>query len=59
MKKLIEKMRADLSARRHEWRKISEYAGVHYTWIAKFENGTITNPTVDTLDRVQKALDNI
>ena len=59
MKKIIEKMRADLSARRHEWRKISEYAGIHYTWIAKFENGTITNPTVGTLDRVQKALDNI
>jgi len=55
----VNQLRLDLAARRHEWAKIAKHAKCSYSWIAKFENGTIDNPTVKSLERVQQALDNI
>jgi len=59
MKKLIEQLKLDLAARRSDWAKISKYSGLSYSWIAKFENGTCSNPTADSIERIQQALDNI
>jgi transcriptional regulator with XRE-family HTH domain len=59
MKKLIEQLKIDLANRRSDWAKLAKYSGLSYSWIAKLENGTCKNPTVDSIERIQQALDNI
>lgn len=57
MKRLDERVREMLLARRGEWHGIADTASVSHSWLSKFVNGRFANPGYETLLRVLAALD--
>ena len=39
------------------YKRICDNYGVDYSWLSKFVNGKISNPTIRTVVRLQRALD--
>ena len=37
-----------------EYSKIADEAGVSDSWLTKFANGKIVNPTVDSIDKLER-----
>lgn len=54
-----DELRARLVAQRGKYRKISDASGLTDSWLSKFANEAIQNPTVSKLDRLARALDDI
>ena len=44
-------------SQRGNYRRISDSYGIDYSWLVKFANGKMPNPTVDNLHALQVALD--
>lgn len=36
------------------YKRMAELSGVSESWLAKFANGKIPNPTVDSIDKLEK-----
>jgi len=49
-------VRAELEARRGDWSRIAERAGVSHSWISQFVRRKIPNPGFETLKRLHAAL---
>lgn len=45
-----ELLRERLNSHKGEWRVIAEESGLGYSWLSKFADGRITNPTTDKLE---------
>lgn len=54
-----DELRARLIAQRGKYRQICELSGLTDSWVSKFANRAIQNPTVSKLDRLSQALDEI
>ncbi len=55
----ISAIAARLQAHKGSWRQLAERSGVPYFTMTKIARGTITNPTIDTLNKLLSALDEI
>lgn len=55
----IKVIAARLQTQKGSWRLLSEKSGVPYFTMTKIARGTITNPTIDTLNKLLAALDEI
>jgi transcriptional regulator with XRE-family HTH domain len=53
---LDESVRAGLVSRRGDWQAIAAEAKVSHSWISKFVNGHIPNPSYSRLLRLQQYL---
>ena len=51
------KLKADLEARRGEWRSVAALSGVSYSWLSQFARGLIANPGIMTIRKLRVALD--
>lgn len=51
-----DQVRKTLNARRDDWKRISEVAGISYSWIYQFANKKTNNPRYDTLEKLTAAL---
>jgi hypothetical protein len=52
----LEKLRADLIAKRGQWRAISAHTKLSMSWLSKFANRHIASPRVTSAERLQAAL---
>lgn len=52
-----ERLRARLVAHKGKFREIAHLGGISYSYITKFAQGARANPTVETIDRLRRALD--
>jgi transcriptional regulator with XRE-family HTH domain len=50
-------VKAGLAQRRGEWRSLADLSGVSYSWISKFVNNKIPNPGIETLRKLQRAME--
>lgn len=57
--KMTVRLQKDLDSRKGEWAKIAAYSGLSYSWLSKFNRGLMSNPTIESLERLETALDNI
>lgn len=54
-----DELRSRLIAQRGKFRQIRNASGLTDSWLSKFANAAIQNPTISKLDRLAKALDDI
>ena len=52
----VEQLRQDLNRRRGDWIRIAASTGLSYWTILRIANGRATNPKIDTVEALQKAL---
>ena len=57
MNDYIEQLRSELRSHRGSFPSISRASGLSYSWLTKFYAGKMRNPTVGSLDRLKRALD--
>lgn len=55
----IESLRAALIARRGAFGDVARASGLSYSWVCKFATGARRNPTVASIQRLQRAIDQI
>ena len=53
----IEQLRSQLRACRGSLPSISRSSGLSYSWLTKFYAGKMRNPTIGSLERLKRALD--
>lgn len=51
-RRLAAHLRSRLNAEKGSWREIAEAAGLTYSWVTKFGNGELNNPTIGKLQRL-------
>ena len=54
---LADQTRARLNLHKGKFRRIASEFGISYHYLTKFAQGQRDNPTVDTIDRLNQALD--
>jgi len=52
----VHRLRAELVARKGEYRQISQDAGLSYSWLCKFARGRKQNPTISSMRKLQAGL---
>lgn len=58
-RELTESIRTRLQGHRGHYREIASFPGLTYGWVYKFANGALQNPTVDKMEALVNALNEI
>ena len=53
---MVNQVRAEMERSRLTYRQISEGAGLSLSWVQKFGNDKISNPTINRLDSLHRFL---
>jgi len=57
--KIVADMRRRLVKHRGHFRALCEEPDIDYSWLSKFANGKITNPTIGKLEALDAALEKV
>jgi len=53
----VDQLVVRVRAQRGEWKRLADEAKVSYSWLAKFGQGHVSNPTLGAIQRLAAALD--
>jgi transcriptional regulator with XRE-family HTH domain len=57
MNAIVKDLQSQLRSMRGQLPSFARESGISYSWLCKFQAGKMNNPTANTIERLQRAID--